>query len=207
MQVEYVSWASFARLCGVLYRRIHASGWRPDMIVGIARGGYPAARMLADYYGIMDLVSLKIEHYRGPDKMPSAIVRYPLTADIEGRQVLVVDDVSDSGDSFEVALAHLAQKGKPRALRTAVLHHKMTSRLTPDYHAQRVLKWRWITYPWALVEDLTVLAGRLQEPPATAEDLRRQMAATYGLKLPERLFEDVAPIVMEALELRPASGG
>jgi hypoxanthine phosphoribosyltransferase len=155
----------------------------------------------------MDLASLKIEHYRGPDKMPSAVVRYPLAAEIDDRQVLVVDDVCDSGESFEAALAHLAQKGRPSGLRTAVLHHKQTARLRPDYYGQRVLKWRWITYPWALVEDLTALAGRLDEPPRTGEDLRQNLATMYRLTLPAGLFADIAPIVIDALERLRASDG
>ena len=207
MRIEYVSWSRFAHLCGILYRRIHASGWRPDMIIAIARGGYAAARVLADYFDIMDLTSLKIEHYRGPDKMPSAVVRYPLAADIDDRQVLVVDDVSDSGESLEAALAHLAQKGRPSGLRTAVLHHKHTARLRPDYYAQRVLKWRWITYSWALVEDLTALARRLDEPPRTGEDLRQHLATMYRFTLPAGLFADIAPIVIDALERPRASDG
>lgn len=205
MQIEYVSWTRFARLCGILYRRIDASGWRPDMIIAIARGGYPAARVLADYFDLMDLVSLKIEHYRGPDKLPLARVRYPLPADIDGRRVLLVDDVSDSGDSLAAALEHLAQRGTPAELQTAVLHHKQTASIRPDYHAQRMRKWRWITYPWAVVEDLTVLTRRLDSPPRTPAALRDHLATAYGLRLPGGLFDDIAPIVLAALERQRSS--
>ncbi|MGD8957419.1 MAG: phosphoribosyltransferase family protein, partial [Chromatiaceae bacterium] len=61
MDYEYVSWNRFYRLCGVLYQRINDSGYAPDLVVAIARGGYPVARVIADFLGIMDLVSLKIE--------------------------------------------------------------------------------------------------------------------------------------------------
>ncbi|MEN8176625.1 MAG: phosphoribosyltransferase, partial [Pseudomonadota bacterium] len=148
---EYVSWNRFYRLCGVLYHRIDASGFRPDLIIAIARGGYPVARVLADYFDIMDLVSLKVEHYRGPEKMPAAVVRYPLAADVSGRQVLVVDDVSDTGESFAAALRHIGGRGRPAALRTAVLHHKQTSEIVPDFIGQRIIRWRWISYPWSVV--------------------------------------------------------
>ena len=196
--MEYISWARFVRLCGVLYRRIQASGFRPDLIVAITRGGYPPARVLSDYFGVSDLLSLKVEHYRGPEKLRTARVPYPFPASLRGRQVLVVDDVSDSGDSLAAALAHLADKGEPKVLRTAVLHHKQTSQLTPDYHAQRVLKWRWITYPWAVVEDLTALARRLEPPPDTPAALRDALLREHGLHLPAGLFAEVAPIVLGA---------
>lgn len=198
MHIEYVSWPRFVRLCGILYGKIHGAGDRPDLIIAITRGGYPPARILADYFGIMDLVGLKIEHYRGPDRLPTAVVRYPFPADIAGRRVLLVDDVSDSGDTFAAALQHLAARGEPAALRTAVLHHKQTALMTPDYHAQRIVKWRWITYPWALVEDLTALVERLERPLPDSAALRDHLRRVYGLQLPAGVFAQIAPIVLAA---------
>ena len=183
MDFEYISWNRFSRLCGILYHRIHASGFTPDLIIAITRGGYPLARVLADYFGLMDLVSLKIEHYHGPSKQQRALVPYPLPLSIAGRHVLLVDDVSDSGDTFEVAFAELARHGEPAMLRTAVLHHKQTSRYTPDYHARPVLKWRWITYPWAVVEDLSVLASEIHPPPVDATELERHLLTETGMRL------------------------
>jgi hypoxanthine phosphoribosyltransferase len=67
MRIEYVSWTRFAHLCGILYRRIHASGWRPDMLIAIARGGYPAARVLADYSHLIWCPDIHIKrHIQSP---------------------------------------------------------------------------------------------------------------------------------------------
>ena len=200
MQYEYVSWNRFYRLCGVLWRRITESGYQPDLIIAITRGGYPPARVLADYYGLMDLVGLKIEHYHGPDKQEAAIVPYPLPLSVTGRSVLLVDDVSDSGDTFEAAFAELARHGAPRTLRTAVLHHKRTSRHTPDYYAQHIVKWRWITYPWALVEDLTEVLARMTPAPSQAAELERRLSDEIGLHLPRSVLDQVTPVVLKRLE-------
>jgi len=196
MKYEYISWNRFYRLCGVLYERISHSIYVPDLIIAITRGGYPVARVMADYFNLMDLVGLKIEHYRGPEKMPLANVRYPLVSEISNRHVLLVDDVSDSGDTFAVALRYLREQGEPATLRTAVLHHKLTSEQVPDFFAQRVRKWRWITYPWALVEDLTVLASRMTPPPKNVVELKQRLLAETGLKLPAGVFTQIAPIVL-----------
>lgn len=203
MRYEYISWSKFYRLCGTLYERISASGYRPDTIIAIARGGYAPARILADYFAVMNLLSLKIEHYHGPDKMPKAVVRYPLTADISGRDVLLVDDVSDSGDTFDVALRHLKERGLPASLRTGVLHHKATSSVEPDYYARRVVKWRWITYPWAVVEDLTVLAARMQPTPESKSELWQNLRREAGMVLPQRLYDQIASIVLSNLGSKP----
>jgi hypoxanthine phosphoribosyltransferase len=197
MKFEYVGWPQFAALCGTLYRRVAASSYRPDLIIAIARGGYPVGRVLADYLGIMDLVSIKIEHYHGPDKMPEAVVRYPLPASVDGRRVLLVDDVSDSGDSFAAALGHITAKGRPAGLRTAVLHYKETSGIAPDYYAERVTEWRWITYPWAVVEDLSRLVGRLPRQPKDVDELGRLLKTELAIELPPAVFDEVAPVVLE----------
>jgi hypoxanthine phosphoribosyltransferase len=199
MRYEYISWSRFYRLCGTLYRRIEAAGFRPETILAIERGGYPIARVLADYFDVMDLIGLKVEHYRGPDKLPQAVIPYPLGADLGGKRVLVVDDVSDSGDTFNAVLPHILERGEPTVLRTAVLHHKQTSSYRPDFHAQRVIRWRWITYPWALVEDLTVLASRFAKPPRSVAELRSALRGDTGFRLPDAVFAQVGPIVLERL--------
>ena len=199
MDYEYIGWNHFYRLCGCLYHRISGTGFEPQLIVAIARGGYPVARVLADFFGSMNLIGLKIEHYHGPKKMRHARVRYPRPLPVAGRRVLLVDDVSDSGDTFEAALAHLAQFGTPAELRTAVLHHKTTSSQVPDYYAQRIVKWRWITYPWAVVEDLTAIAGSMIPVPVGEEELVARLNAETGLRLPQRILGEVAPIVVQRL--------
>ncbi len=196
IRFEYINWSEFYRLSVKIFESISASGYRPDTIVAIARGGYAPARILADYFGVMDLISLKIEHYHGPDKMPRAVVPYPLVRDISGRTVLLVDDVSDSGETFRVALDHLAGCGVPASLRTAVLHYKTTAALAPAYYAKRIIKWRWVTYPWAVVEDLSVVASRIRPAPKDVSELKRKLKECAGIVLPERLFSQVAVVVL-----------
>ena len=200
MRYEYISWNRFYRLSGVLFGRIMDSGFEPDLIVAIARGGYPAARVLADFFGLMDLVSLKIEHYRGPTRLADTVVPYPLPLSVAGRRILLVDDVSDSGDTFDAALAELARHGEPAAIRTAVLHHKQTSRHVPDYVAQHVRQWRWITYPWALVEDLSEIVARMTPTPTDAAELVRRVTDESGLRPPPSVLAAVAPIVLRRLD-------
>jgi len=189
---EYISWNRFYRLTGELYRGIAASGFQPDIIVGIARGGYMPARVLADFFDLMNLAAIKVEHYHGPRKSSQAVVRHPLTADITGRHVLVVDDVSDSGDSFNVALAHLRASGNPTELRTAVLHHKLTSRYVPDFFAARIVKWRWIIYPWAVTEDVRALLASVTPEPRTIGQAADILRDRHGLKIPENVWSKIA---------------
>ena len=148
-------------------------------------------RILADLLDFMDLTSFKIEHYHGTRAQKQAVVRYPLGANIEGKRVLLVDDVSDSGETFEKALEHLNEKGPPSAVRTAVLHHKIQSRYTPDFHAHKIIKWRWLIYPWALMEDLKALVGEMEPVPGDARDIAFRLREEAGIQVPLKTIEDL----------------
>ena len=191
MRCDYVSWTQFQRLCAGLARRIRADGFRPDAIIGIARGGYMPARVLADLFGLMNLAALKIEHYRGTHKSRQALIRHPLPEGFAGRRVLLVDDVSDSGDTFDVAMDHLRNCSDLGEIRTAVLHHKVTSSYVPDYFAYKVVTWRWIIYPWAVAEDLQTLIGGMSSRPVSAEEAVRRLRERHGLKIPRSVVEEV----------------
>ncbi len=192
---ERVTWARFYELARRLAHQVRDSGYRPDTIVAIGRGGYMPARILSDYLEIMDLTSFKIEHYRGATRQTAAQVRYPLTGDLSGRKVLLVDDVSDSGDTFAAAIAHLQEHGPPDEIRTAALDHKTVSRFEPDYYARRIVKWRWIVYPWALIEDLTTFVRGMHPRPDGADELAARIESGYGMRVPLRILQDVLAIV------------
>jgi len=186
-----MSWERFYALARRLALAVHDAGFQPDLIVAIGRGGYMPARVLSDYLDVYDLTDIRIEHYRGVRKQRLARVRYPLPAAITGRRVLLVDDVNDSGDSLQAALQHLREHGEPAGLQTAVLHHKSVSRLMPDFYAEEVREWRWIIYPWAVMEDLRSFLGAMDPPPASAGEFARRLREQHGIDVDRPLLDDV----------------
>ena len=131
IRCEYISWSRFYSLARQLCHCIHDSGFKPDIIIAIGRGGYMPARIVSDFLHVMNLTSFKIEHYRGTQKKSRTLVRYPLGKGVAGDRVLLVDDVCDTGDTFEAARKHVGESMQPLEVRTAVLHYKKSSTFIP----------------------------------------------------------------------------
>lgn len=191
LRCELISWSEVERLCQRLAGLIRKSGYRPDLVIAIGRGGYVPARLICDYLHIMGLTSIKIEHYlSGTDRQEEAVIRYPLKADIRGLRVLVVDDVNDTGDTLKAATQHL-QAFQPREIRTAVMHHKAVTRFKVDYYARKIVKWRWLIYPWAVTEDISGFLDRLTPAPGSLEDARKLLAERFNITISEQRLRGI----------------
>jgi len=145
---EILSYELFGTAARELAERIAADGFRPDAIVGIARGGLPLAGALGYALDVKTLGSLNVEFYTGVGSTLETPVVLPPTLDREslaGKSILLVDDVADSGRTLHLVLELLRAGGGE--VRTVCLYSKPGSVETPDY------VWRttphWILFPWS----------------------------------------------------------
>ena len=190
LKVKLVSSAMVTRLSRKLAHKIQDSNFNPDIVICIARGGYIPARLICDYLNIYNLTSIRIKHYTGSDKSETARLLEPLSIDIQGMNVLLLDDIDDTSDTLQLAQDYL--KGlNPKEIKVAVLHHKISSTLTPDFFAQKIIRWRWITYPWAIVEDVLGFVKKMQPQPSTIEQAIERTAQDYGIKISKQVMQDV----------------
>jgi len=156
------NWNYIYDLCRDLSFDVIESGYEPDIIVALARGGWFAGRMLCDFLGISDLISLKVEHYVGTARVADECrVRYPIVEDmVRGKRVLIVDDIADTGKSLKHSIDYL-MKFRPAECKTGVLQLLFTSETVPDYYAEFLEEWAWIVYPWNFIEDMIDLTSKL----------------------------------------------
>ncbi|MEW6036766.1 MAG: phosphoribosyltransferase [Pseudomonadota bacterium] len=197
MLCELVTWSQVCRLSQRVAENIRASGYRPDAVVAIARGGYVPARLLCDALGLYDLQSIRIGHYEaGARKTEKARCYSPPPVNIRGLRVLLADDCSDTGDTLQLALEQL-RCCKPQDVKVAVLHHKKVSPVVPDYYGRRIVCWRWLIYPWALTEDLSGFIAAMEPRPETAEETRRQLHLRHGIKAPQGALEYVLALMKQ----------
>ena len=157
----HLDWAAIQLLIKKLADHIEKSRFSPDILIAISRGGFDPARLLSDHLGIRRIASIQIEYYSGvknAKKKPEII--FPLNANVSELETLIVDDVSDSGNSLIVARKHV-ELGESSEIRTATLHIKPWTKFKPDYYVQEVDSW--IVYPWEYLETIKDIANKLRK--------------------------------------------
>jgi len=183
-ECEVMSWDLFSELSARTAEKIIASSYKPDFMVGLARGGWVLSRVLCDYLAVKDLVSLKVEHW-GVTATPdgSAQIRYPFKLDLTGRRVLIVDDITDTGESMKVA-SDFVKTMNPQTVRTATLRHIVGSKFVPDYYGDEI-PWRWVIFPWNYVEDMCNLVSKAGVEDATAKEISKRFRELFSVKVSE----------------------
>lgn len=191
LPVQRVTLDEVVTHCDQVARQIRESGFQPDTVVAVARGGFGPARFLCDFLDVSRLLSLQVRHYgAGARADVPAQVSEGLCGDIVGRQVLLVDDVNDSGDTLEAAVPYLLQRG-PAVIRTAVLHEKANTSRTADFKSGYIEQWRWMLYPWALVEDAGQFLREMEPAPKNNREAAERLKAEHGLEISEAEIERV----------------
>ena len=145
---ELMTWDDLGIGARLLAEAIHADGWRPDLILGIARGGLLVAGALAYALGVKNVYTMNVEFYTGVDERleaPMILPPVPELIHLDTARVLIADDVADTGATLELVKEFCA--GKVGDVRSAVLYEKPWSTFRCEYVWRR--SDRWITFPWS----------------------------------------------------------
>jgi uncharacterized protein len=162
MDKIYITATSLLQDSFRLAAKIHRSGFRPDFIVGIWRGGTPVGIAIQEYFEYVgvrpDHIAVRTSAYVGIGQRSKAIRVHGLHYIIEEANaddsLLVVDDVFDSGNSIQALLKELAEKMRlnmPRSVRIATTWYKPGNNqttLVPDYYLHETDAW--IVFPHEL---------------------------------------------------------
>ena len=157
--MEVLTWSLYGEASKALADMVADSGYQPDLILSIARGGLLIAGSLAYSLGIKNLHVMNIEFYTDVDArlpMPVVLPPVPRQVDLSEKKVLVVDDVADTGHTLRLVREVLAQHVEE--CRTAVLYHKSHSVIVPDYAWKQTDAW--INFPWSVLPPVAGLPPR-----------------------------------------------
>lgn len=145
---EVLTWPLFGEAIKDLALQVAESGYQPDIIMAIARGGLIPAGTLGYMLSVKNTFTMNVEYYTGVEQrldVPVILPPYLDLVDLEDRQFLVIDDVADTGHTLQ--MVHDFCAPKVGEVRTAVLYHKPHSVLRPDYVWRHTDKW--ILFPWS----------------------------------------------------------
>jgi uncharacterized protein len=145
---EVLTWEGFGVAARELAVAVVDSGFEPDLIMSITRGGLLPAGTISYAMGIKNLHIINVEFYTGVDArlpMPVLLPPVPAAVDLSAKKVLIVDDVADTGETLRMVrdfcATHVAET------RTAVLYEKSQSVVKCDYVWKRTDEW--ISFPWS----------------------------------------------------------
>ncbi len=163
MDKLFISADSLLRDSMELARRVVSSGFRPTFLVAMWRGGAPigiAVQEVLEYHSIhADHIAIRTSSYAGINNQNKTVrvhaVDYLVSRISADDEVLLVDDVFDSGRSIEAVVRALKQRCRrnwPEKFRVATVYYKSSrnrSALVPDYYILDTDKW--LVFPHELV--------------------------------------------------------
>ncbi len=124
--------------------------WQPDYIIGIARGGLVPSVYLSH---LLDKPMKSVTWQLRDGKVKESLPWYSLGP---GSQVLIVDDINDSGNTFSEMLEDIREKNDVRPdkikqnVKTAALWERSSSKFRVDFSMNKIDTEDWIIFPWEL---------------------------------------------------------
>lgn len=197
--VKLVSWEEVVEWTRLLANKIKESGYKPDIVIAVARGGYVPARLLCDFLGVDNLVSIQSQHWTEAAKMAEkAIIKFQYKIDLTGYKAILVDDIVDTGESVRLAKEFIEKEWHPTELRTAAMQWiSSVAKIKPDYYAIEVKEWIWFQYPWTRLEDITQFIRRIikeelagKTDKITIQELAQKFKEWYGIEPPPKYYEE-----------------
>ncbi len=188
---KVLSWESIHAAAKSVANQIKKSGFLPDYVVAIARGGVVPARLLCDELHLKNFISIKADHWGiTASKDGKATLRHGTLVDLSSKKVLLVDDITDTGESMQISKEYL-ESLNPEVVKTVAFYHLTGSNFTPDFYGKEE-EWSWMIWPWNYKEDVVNLMSKfINEGITDAESLQTGMLDKFKVYLEEDEVKEV----------------
>lgn len=163
MKFKVLKWQDIDELARICFHLIKKDNYHPEIIIGISRGGWIPARLLSDMFeaevplqkkkGTSILATMQIRFYTAiAETHTRPVISQDVGVDIYNKEILLVDDLADTGESLEIALEYLNLKS-PKEIRIATLLYKPWSKIKPNYFVEETTEW--VVFPHEYYEFMT----------------------------------------------------
>jgi hypoxanthine phosphoribosyltransferase len=191
LELEIPSWDRIYSLLLKLVETVRKSGFEPDVIVGVFRGGWIPARIMSDLLETPKLANVTTEFYVGvaeTKREPS--ITQSVSVSVKDKKVLVVDDVADTGESLKLVNSHLKNQGASE-IKIATIYYKPWSITVPHYYEKETRCW--IVFPWERKETVRKTVEKFRGEERTVEDAEEKLISSgLNRELVERFIKEVA---------------
>ena len=159
-----VSWEQYHQTVEKLAIKIEESNYKPTILVGIMRGAAPMIDVLSRIFKLK-CAYLAVESYSGKgieDEQGNIVFSREMSsiAPNMGGRILLCDDLSDTGITFNKSIDWLKKYGpikdKIEDIKTATLWKKQKSTFDPDYCAVKLPDNPWIVQPFEVYEEIRI---------------------------------------------------
>ena len=159
-----IDWKEYNLIVEKLALKIHESGFRPTMLIGIMRGGAPIIDVLSRIFKLK-CAYLAVESYSGTgveDQQGELVFSCLMSSTVQdmGGKLLLCDDLSDTGITLNKSIEWLKKypqiKDNIESIKTAVLWKKAASTFEPDFCAERLNNNPWIVQPFENYEEVRI---------------------------------------------------
>ena len=173
LDFEIPSWKKIHRSILELSVEIEKSNFKPDIIVGMARGGWIPARIISDCLGNPNLANVSVEFYENLGETKSKpTIKQPISISVRNKKILLVDDVVDTGKSVKLVETHLRNKGAS-TIKIASVYYKPWSIVIPEYYQKETQLW--IIFPWEIKESVKKILEKFQGQNRTRKDIKNRL--------------------------------
>lgn len=160
---EILDWNTFGQACRELTQQVVDSGFEPDIILSITRGGLLPAGAIAYALDNKNVHIINVEFYTGiNERLPAPVFLPPLpsTNYLADQRILIVDDVADTGETLR-HVRDFCDTTAAAESRVAVLYEKPRSIIACDYVWKRTDEW--ISFPWSSLPPIRSASGVIKD--------------------------------------------
>ena len=181
------SWEELHEDIKEIVKKIKIDNYQPDIVIALSRGGFVPARVICDLMIIKDLVSVKVDHWGiTAAKDGKAHLRYPISADLSGKKALIVDDITDTGESMKIS-KEFVKTLNPKEIRTVAIYHIKTSKFVPDYYSKQI-DWIWVVWPWNYFEDMVNIVPKVlnENSGRSVKEIKEYLKGSFKIDVSEQ---------------------
>lgn len=190
IEFEIPTWNQVYDMLLNLAEKIRKNGFKPDIIVGVSRGGWPPARVLSDLLDNPNLANVRAEFYLGvAETKGEPTLTQPVSVVVAGKKVLIVDEVADTGKSLKLVKEHIIKEGATE-VKVATVYYKPWSIIMPDYYEKETSCW--IVFPWEIKETIRKIVKKCREKGKSVEgETAKLVKAGISTELVKRFLKEI----------------